>query len=474
MLIKLMIKRLKYVAFSMALMVAVMQNVMAIDIEKNTKLSIEDCIEIAIDNNPSITLGNNVADVYKSRSRQVKSAYFPQVNLSSGYNRQNPATSINVDRSTNQYSGNVGVDQLLFDFGRTHSKAKIQDLNYASSKYDTENTVIQVVYNVKQAYYSALSAKINKSIYSKSIKSNEQHLKQAKAFFEAGLKSKIDVTTAEVNLSNAKLNYIKADNLYKTTIASLNNAMGIPDAPIYEVVDTLTFKNIANEVSVAAKDNKTQGSSKNGKPAVLNAGVTKFDFIDNLTLKKFDITFDDAIKNAYANRPDLKALVEKESSAKESVKLAKKEYLPSLSGSANYGFGGQEFPLDNGWSFGANATIPVFNGFLTKNQIDEAKTSVRVVKSNIDVLKQAIYLQVQQSYINLTESEKRIPVANMIVKQAKENLELANGRYNVGVGNSVEVQDAETNYNNAQLSYIQALYDYNLAKSSLEKAMGAK
>jgi outer membrane protein TolC len=167
-------------------------------------------------------------------------------------------------------------------------------------------------------------------------------------------------------------------------------------------------------------------------------------------------------------------LIIKEKSANESVKLVKKDYLPSFSGAINYGLGGQGFPLDNGWSFGANATIPVFNGYLTKNQVNEAKSNVEVSKSNIEILKQTVYLQVKQAYLNITESEKRIPLVQLMVDQAGQNLELANGRYNIGVGNSIELNDAEINYNNAQLSYIQALYDYNLAKSSLEKAMGGK
>lgn len=452
-------------------------------IKQGDTLSLDDCINIAISNNPSIGLAINTTKIYKSRIGQAKSAYLPQLNVSTGYSRQNPETN-GTDRDNNQYAGSISLNQMIYDFGKTPTKTKIQSLNLNSSKSDVDETILQVSYNVKQAYFSALSSKISKDVYTQAIKEYELHLNQAKAFFQVGTKSKIDVTTAEVNLSNARLNYIKADNSYKTAIAILNNAMGLYAAPTYDIADTILFKRpentVQNEVSVANKESKTaksQNKTQNksdSKDTVLKTSIEKFNITENLVFKKFDIGIDEAINAAYANRPDLKSLLLRQSSANESVKLAKKDYLPVVSGFANYGFGGQQFPLDSGWSFGTNINLPVFNGFLTKNQINEARANLDVAKSNLEILKQNIYLQVQQAYISLTETEKRIPVAALTVKQAKENLELANGRYKVGVGNSIEVQDAEINYNNAQLAYVQVFYDYNIAKSSLEKAMGIK
>lgn len=461
------------ITFLIALMVFAFQTVKAeeIPIKNGEVLNLEQCINIAIIKNPNIGLAKNTAKIYESKVGQVKSGYLPQINLTSGYNRLNSITNIGIDKDSNSYSGSIGVNQLIYDFGKTPTKVKVQDLNLNSAKYDVDDAVIQIAYNVKQAYYSALSAKISKDVQSQSINQYERHLKQAKAFFETGIKSKIDVTTADVNLSNAKLSYIKADNMYKNAIANLNNAMGLLDAPDYDIDNIFAFKNI-NNVTSAKSDNKS--SSKQDKDAVLKTGISKYDIMDTLTFKKYDISFEDALKTAMDNRPDLKSYITREDAAKESVKLAKKDYMPVISGAANYGTGGREFPLDTGWSVGANITVPVFNGFLTKKQVDEAKANLNVAKSGIEVLKQNVYLQVKQAYINLTEAEKRIPVVELIVKQAKENFDLANGRYNVGVGNSIEVQDAQINYNNAQLSYVQALYDYNVARSNLEKAMGIK
>jgi len=418
-------------------------------IKQGSTLSLEDCLNIAYENNPNITLSQNSARVFQSRIGQEKAGYLPQINISSGYSRQNPITEAPVDKSNNQYSSNIGLNQLLYDFGKTPLRSKIQKLNLQSANQDIEDKIIQVSYNVKQAYYSALTAKINRDIYAKSITQYQNHLNQAKAFFIIGTKPKIDVTNAEVNLSNIKLSYIKSDFAYKTALSSLNNAMGLFEQPQYDVADTIKFQ----------------------RPEKI---FEKKDVTKTITLQKYNITLEEAVKNAFENRPDLKSLYIKENASKESVSLAKKDYYPTLSGFANYGCGGQKFPVDEGWSFGANLNLPVFNGLLTKNKVNEAKANRDVTLSGIDILKQNIYMQVQQAYIALKQAEQSIPVAEMVVKQAKEKYELAVGRYNVGVGNSIEVNDAETSYNNAQLSYVQTFYDYNTAYINLERAMGVK
>jgi len=444
-------------------------------IQKGDNVTLEQCINFAKIYNPNIGLGNNINNAYKSRIEQTKSAYLPQVNVATGYSRQNPYTNTPVDEADNQFNGSVGVNQLIYDFGKTPQKTKISKLNYNSSKSETENTIVNVVFNVKQAYYSALSAKISRDIHAQSIHENEKHLLQAKAFFQAGTKSKIDVTTAEVNLSTARLNFIKANNSYKIALSSLNNAIGLPEAPEYNIADTLTFTHFINSEKDVNTSNEFNISSKtDSKTRQLSTKISKFNIADNLKLNQFHITFEEALKKAFDARPDLKSLVIKQSSASESVNLVKKDYFPTVSGFANYGFGGRQFPLDNGWSVGANVNLPVFNGLLTKYQVAEARANLDIASSNTEILRQNIYFQVQQAYINFTETEKTIPIAYISVKQAKENLDLANGRYKVGVGNSIEVQDAEINYNNSQLSYAKSLYDYNIARCNLEKAMGVQ
>ena len=105
----------------------------------------------------------------------------------------------------------------------------------------------------------------------------------------------------------------------------------------------------------------------------------------------------------------------------------------------------------------------------TKHKIDNAKIQVDMVQNDIDELKQNMFFDIQKTYIDMISLEKQIPLNEVKVKQTLENLELADGRYEVGLGDFIEVQDAKVNYNNAQNTYVQTIYDYNVSRATLEK-----
>jgi outer membrane protein len=195
---------------------------------------------------------------------------------------------------------------------------------------------------------------------------------------------------------------------------------------------------------------------------------------DSLSYAPYAIPFSEAIRKAYAQRADLQSLIKKKEAAGESINLAQKGYMPTLSGNASYYYSATDFPLDNGWSVGASLTFPLFSGFLTKYQVLEAQNSKDVLTANEIALKQDILLQVQQAYSNLRDAGERISAAEVAVRQAKENLELATGRYQAGVGNPIEMTDSVVALANSRFTYTQALYDYRIAVASIEKAIGGR
>lgn len=418
-------------------------------IKKGESLNLERCIEIALRRHPSIVAAQNTVHANQSKVGQAGANYYPQIDLSAGYSRVNSASSRSLSTgstgssssygsssgssgdSYDQYSGSVTLKQNIYDFGKTHTQVNIQNLNLDSSISDLDNTTGQVTFNVSQAYYGVLKAKRNRDVAEETVRQFQQHLEQAKGFFEVGTKPKFDVTKAEVDLSNARLNLIRAANALRTAMVTFNNALGVPDAPEYVIEDNLSFR-------------------------------------------KYEMPLEDAIEKAYANRHDLKSIVAKKRSSGEAIELAKKGYYPSLSGSASYSRSGESFPLKEGWNAGVTLSFPVFSGFLTKNQVEESKANLNVIKANEESLRQNILLDVQQAYLNLTEAEERIGAAELTVRQATENFEIANGRYGAGVGNPIEVTDAEVALANAKTAHIQALYDYKVAHASMERAMGTR
>lgn len=392
-------------------------------IKKGDLLSLRRCIEIALKRHPEIAAVTGERMAAESRIGQAKASYYPQVEIGTGYNRTHLRDTLN------QYSSTLSIKQNIYDFGRTETGISLQRFNLESSEYVTKDTMLQVVFDVTQSYYNLIKAKRNRDVARKIVRQFEEHLRQAKGFYEAGTRPKYDVTQAEVNLSNARLNLIKAENAVRLAITSLNNSMGIPDAPEYEIEDDLSSKRI-------------------------------------------EIKLEEALTFALEHRPDLSSLTSKRKAAEKSLELARKNYNPTISGVITYGWTGNNFPLEREWNIGATLTIPVFNGYLTRYQVAEAEANLYTAKANEEIIRQRIYSEVQQAFLSLREAEERIPAAELTVRQATENLELARGRYEAGIGSPVEVTDAEASYANAHASYIQAITDYRIAIAALYRAMG--
>jgi outer membrane protein len=396
-------------------------------VRKGDVLDLQRCIAIAMERHPGIQAAAGTLRAGDSRIGQARSGYYPQLNGSAGYTRTDPTVS--AGQAYDSYSSSVSLSQNLYDFGKTSTQVRIQELNRDSSRSDFDNIRTQLSFGVKQAYFGLLQAGKNRDVLREVVGQFLQHLDQAKGFFEVGTKPKFDVTKAEVDLSNAKLNLIKAENAFRLARVALNNAMGLPEAPDYEVADQLSSQRV-------------------------------------------EIDLNETIRKAYDRRPDLKAIAVKRKSLEQNIELARKGYYPSVTGNAGYGWGGGNFPLDQGWSIGAQLNVPLFNGFLTKYQVTEAQANLDVLAANEALLRQTIDQDVKQAWLNLKEAADRGVTAELIVRQAMENLELANGRYASGVGSPIEVTDALVAASNAKTAQISALYDYKLAQSSLEKAAG--
>ncbi len=123
---------------------------------------------------------------------------------------------------------------------------------------------------------------------------------------------------------------------------------------------------------------------------------------------------------------------------------------------------------------GIGLTMNIFDGLSTTNKIEEAISYKNKIEADIRTLKLQIMLEVQQAYLNIIKAQEAISNTEIQIKQAKENLELANFRYDAGLSDPLEVTDATVSYSNARLANINALYDYKIAQVNLEKAMGKR
>jgi TolC family type I secretion outer membrane protein len=392
-------------------------------------LDLKRCLEIALRRQPGIRAAAAQAAASQSRVGQARAGYYPIVDLTAGYEWNDSSTTSDRAGEGGSFTSGVSLFQNIYDFGRTSSQVKIQEHDAGAFRFDLQDTLAAAAFNTKQAYFSLLQAKRNSELSREIIKQFERQLDQAKGFFEVGLRPRFDVTRAEVDLSNARVGLIRSENEVRLSLARLKNAMGVPDAP-------------------------------------------DFDVIDDLELKRVELTFDEAMSRALDNRQDLRAAGERKKAVEESVESARSGYYPFVTGNADYTWDSGDSSRSDDWSAGVNLTLPLFSGFLTKHRVQESKANLAAFDAGEDIVRQNVIFEVEQAYSNLREADERVPAAELALRQAEENLEIANGRYAAGVGSPIEVTDAALVFVNAKTAYIQALTDYKTAAASLQRAMG--
>lgn len=400
-------------------------------IKKGDVLSLQQCLDIAFKNHPAVNAATGVVRHSESKIGQARSGYYPRIEFQSSYSRIGPATTSLRSDPYNHYSNTLGLNQTLFDFGKTWTSVDIATLNKESAEADFQDVTASVIFRVKETYYSFLKARMSEKVAAETVNQFQQHYDVARTFFETGKSSKIDVTSAEVNLSNARIQLISAQNARRISRVTLNQAMGVTSASDYDI-------------------------------------------LEEFHLEKAELSFETALTQAYQNRPDILSVNRKKEALEKTVDLSKKGYLPVLSGNAAYGFTGEELTTDNkSWNVGIALTFPLFTGLSTKYAVDEAKANLDIALANEESLKQKIYLEVQSAWLTRRAAFEQIEAGRLIVRQAEESLELARGRYATGVGSSIEITDAMIKLNNAKMTYITALSDFSVAQASLEKAVGA-
>lgn len=445
-----------------------------INVQQGSVLSLNDCISIALNHNPAIKNARYNYGISKSNVGVARSEFFPTVGVGTGYS-YNTTSSSKINTDTNAYTVQATLNQLLWNFGRTNANIKMQKFYLIADEYNFYNTVRETTFNVKQKYYEVLAARATVLINKAYVQINERNYQRTKAYFDEGIKSKIDLVNAEVTLSDSKIQLVQAENSYKNSLVNLNNAMYLVNAPAYSISGTEVFNNVNDNVAPVDLTKITKPPDKeisklpvNVKDAKLTSSVETLELLTDYKVDEFPYSFEECMKMAYKNRADLKAYNSTLDAVKQNLLFVKRNYYPELSASAGYGF--RNTNSTNSLNVGLNLSSSV-NIMNQKYKVDAAKYQVDIAENSLNQLNQDIFFEVQNAYINMVELEKQIPLLAVKVRQTLENYELAEGRYYVGLGDYIQLQDAKVNYNNAQCSYIETIYKYNVARANLESVI---
>ncbi len=412
------------VAVSVAASVAVAQEGLPLK-------TLSECVAIAVQQHPSLKAADASVLAGKQRVWEAAAPYLPQVTGSySAVRRQiNPAAfgALAPASRSNFYNVGASLTQTLFDFGQTLEAIRSAQASAQSLEADRTTQLATVVLGLKQAYFTLLATRRLLAVADETVRQNQKHLDLAEARYKVGLAAKFDVTQAQVQVANAELNQVTARNNVAVARETLRNALGL-------------------------------------------VGPLDFDIVDNFDVHAVEMNEADALASAYDRRPELQSIRAQELSTSQQIASLQRSYLPTLQAQANYNWQGENYPLLDTWQFGGALTLPLLSGGLTTAQIGEQKANLSNLKFNEEVERQNIALEVRQAVLNLQQASESIRVSETGLREARENLDLAEGRYKTGVGNIIELTDAQASLTTAEANYVQALYTYKTTLATLEKA----
>ena len=398
--------------------------------------SLDDCIKIAIEYNPSIQASFYNQDAYKSRIGQAWANYFPSINAGvelsrtgNHYNKEIPPYYKKSIYNTNGYVPSVSANMLIFDFGKTKAVADMAKRQYEGAQENTKENINVIINDIKTTYYNILFADAQVQVYQDTVKDFELQLSQAKGFYEYGKKPKLDVVTAEYNLGKAKLNLVKAEDVLKVAKIRLSKIMGIPE-------------------------------------------YTNYELSDEMSLNKFAIDSDEAIKLAFEFRPELISVQKEMEAAKMNLRAERRNFTPNIGIFGSYGNNlGSEYDVQTG-QVGVGINYNGLNILRIKKQVDEARSTYNMKKAQYQEAKDTVYYNVKKCYTELQTASEAIVMAKLALDQAKEQYRQVTGRYKAGVGDAIELKDGENTYLNARLDFYNAILNYNVTASNLEQEIG--
>ncbi len=469
----------KFSAVIISLTITILPACAIQEINSGDVLNLEQCIEIALRNSPVINKAKAQVRVAKANVGGAKSAWTPSIGAGIGWNGSN--SRVGHRSSTDRYfAGDAMISQLIYDFGKTNSSVNLSKFNLIAAEYELDYTILETIYEVKEAYFSVLAAKANRDVQVQNVEINERYYDQIKSYYDEGIRSRIDFVNAEVNLSDAKYDMLSAQDNYCDAMVRLNKSLYLTNNPDYSIAPVEKFNIYAQEtpVTLIHGHDTSHGHEElhedEIKEITLTGIIKENEIVKDHALSPFVMSFEEALNFANENRPDLKSYIATKNAMNESLKYTKRQWYPELSANAGYNYMRNDGTNTNSLSYGADLSIPALRPVAVKYDIDAAKAQLDSANEDVNLIYQNIYYDVQLGICEAKILENQIPLVLNRVKLAKENFELADGRYLEGIGNYIELQDARSSYLNAQQEYINTVYQYSLARANLDFVMGVK
>lgn len=410
------------------------------------RLTRADAEQLAIKNNPRITIGRLIALAQHQVYRENRSAELPTMNglitaVEANEGSRVGAGALNAPRLLEHAGAGVTLQQLLTDFGRTTNLVFAAKLRERAQNANALASTEDIVLATDQAFFTALENEALLKVAQQTVDTRQSVENQIDELAKNNLKSTLDLTFAQVNLSQAKLLLLDAQNNWDSSLAALSAILGFDHQVTFDVRDV--------EPQPPAPPTDLDG----------------------------------LLRTAFQQRPDLQAFTYEQQAAEKFRRAQRDQLFPTISALGIAGgtpvrpdcFGGC-FPnyFTSSWygAIGVNMSIPLFNGFLFTAEASEAKYRAQAAAENTRDLRDRIARDVRTAWLAANTAYQRVSVTAELAKQADLSLNLAKSRYQLGLGSIVELSQAQLQQTDAAIGYVNAQYQYRLALSTLNFEIG--
>jgi outer membrane protein len=412
-------------------------------------LSLDQCVQIGLAKSPDVAAAQALVQAARENVKVSHAGYLPQLNAGQSYTREtyNYAATANAsgvgtapnlwtqfykgqsNASSNYYFGGLNFSQEVEDFGRTKGAVQTSLAQFRAAQHNFTYVRDQVYYNVRAAYYTVIAAQQTVQVQTAAVHDARRHLDQAEAFHHYGTAPEIDVTQEDVALANAELALTQAESNLKVTRAQLATAMGLPVDQAPEPAETaIQFPPPGN--------------------------------------------FNQLFAEAGRNRADLLAQLDQVNAALGNVLSAKGQMRPNISLSGLLTWQNLRWPLVYNWGLTQLLGQSIFSGGANRARLRAAQAQATATRYDVSSFELQVQQQVFAALSAVQVAQEQITNATVADRYARQNLALADQSYKVGVGDIIQLDDAEYQATGAALQLVAARYNYEVASADLDFVLG--
>jgi len=407
-------------------------------------LNLDQAISRAVNNNPLVEQAMAHLSAARAVVSEAQGLYYPKITGSTSYTRIEPEQSFTFPGlgtfslgQEDNWDFHIGFDQILFASGRRAVSMELAETGVSAAQNSIDRVKMNLAYNTVQTFYTVLFLKEQVSSLNQQLADLEQHLAMIQKKEQTGSATKFEVLSTQVRVASLKSERISAQNKYQKALITLKALDGFNP-----------------EASVTPSGAFTAEGGVSSPSSDLQA----------------------LLKQALEYRPEVKQALADEDSAGLGLKMARLEGLPTLSAHTQAGFRNSILPdtdsLTFNWNAGVQLAVPLFNGLVVVDQIQEAQSKLDAARQNTASIRRTVTTQVLQACQDLTASREAVQMSLVQLRQSQEALDAAKVQYDLGVTTNVEYLDAQTALEQAKLANLMAVYHEVLSEYALKQAMG--